>query len=208
MRSIEQKIKQQCLLLLAFLLAGVSAQSQTITNNFPSPVFGAVCPVSDNSYTTTLPNNFGGCKIEWTATNGQITSGQGSQTVTVVWNDAPGTKASLKVTFKNCEPNNPNEGKNGNLEETILSVKGLNFAAFNNTVNVDFCNTTSVTLNVPRMFVPGTGGVGEPPLQEVFYSWNLPAGWVDAFTNSGGNVLTTTNYSKNFADAYQLHKLS
>lgn len=149
------------LVIIILLISSHLTFSQTVTKSFPGPVANASCPEEDIQYEVSLPTGFAGCQITWTATNGSVKS-QNANIVVIRWKDIPGAVAKLQATFINCgEENKANNGKTSNeFTETILSVKGLNFAAFNNNVNVDFCNTNSVTLNVPQMLVPGTGGAG------------------------------------------------
>lgn len=97
---------------MCFLL-GASAfrlNGQAITKLTSSAVSGTVCPVSSTDYKVTTPSNFGTCQINWTIINGQITSQNGQNIVTVVWNDTPGAKGKITVTFSGCGGGNPNEG--------------------------------------------------------------------------------------------------
>src|SRR6185369_9104222 len=45
---------------------------------------------------------------------------------------------------------------------------------------------TTVSITVPHMYVQGTGGIAQPPLQEVVYVWTIPAGW-----QASGNITST-----------------
>lgn len=47
---------------------------------------------------------------------------------------------------------------------------------------------------MPRMFVQGTGGIGQPPQTEVAYAWTLPSGWKEVGTNRTGFFGTPINF--------------
>lgn len=150
-------------------------------------------PVSTTSYTTTIPTNFGSCKIKWTVENGTINGSDNQRDVSVTWSDTPGAISKITVTFSGCESNNPNEGKSDSKSELILSVKDQAWESYGSTVVVDYCTRNQVTLSVPRMYVQGTGFTSQIPLKEVIYSWTLPAGWREVGTGRTGNFGTVAN---------------
>ncbi len=179
------------------LLLGASAfrlNGQVITKLTNSSVSGTVCPVSSTDYKVTTPSNFGTCQINWTIINGQITSQNGQNIVTVVWNDTPGALGKITVTFAGCGGGNPNEGLGSSKEELILSVNNKDWDSYGNLFSIDFCTTSQLYVTVPRMFVDGTGGLTGIQLQEVGYSWTLPPGWKVQGSGITGSTITTTNY--------------
>ncbi|MBS1559798.1 MAG: T9SS type A sorting domain-containing protein [Bacteroidetes bacterium] len=92
------------------------------------------------------------------------------------WPDTPNTTASLSVTFSGCASSSDNKNT-GSWSALILSVKDQAWSSTNGPANIDYCNTKTVNITVPHMWVQGTGGIAQPPLQEVVYSWTLPPGW-------------------------------
>ena len=178
--------KVQLIFMLLVLSIGSTLKAQTITKKTDPVVAGTVCP-DVTLYSVSIPTNIGACKITWEATNGSINGRNDLKDVSVTWKDTPGATAILKVTFSGCESGNPNEGVSSSLSELILSVKGQAFSSSNSPVNVDYCNTKTVNIYVPHMWVQGTGGIAQPPLQEVVYSWTLPPGWY-----ADGNVYNTS----------------
>lgn len=174
------------------LISQINTYGQTITKETNSFVNGTVCPNTPTSYIVSLPLDFSTCQIEWTVTNGQINSANNQPRVSVTWNDTPGAVSEISVRFHSCPNGNSNEGIISSKAELILSVNNQQWGSFGNVVNIDFCSTNSVALIVPKMFVIGTGGPGQPPLQEVRYAWNLPPGWK---TQSGatGQINTSLN---------------
>ena len=144
------------------------AFSQVVTKSFSGTVAGATCLGVNILYEVSLPPGFGSCQITWTATNGEVQS-QSGNTVYIKWNDTPGAKAKLKATFSNCgSGNEANNGKVSNeFEELILSVKNQSWGSYGNSVNVDYCTKGQVLITMPRMFVQGTGGIGQPAQTEV-----------------------------------------
>jgi hypothetical protein len=185
MKTKQMTIKPEhaCFFLLIFLTT-LHAHSQTITRDDNPGITGTVCPILNTHYTVTTPTGLTNCTKTWTAVNGDIVSANGLPNVTVSWKDMPGATASLKCAFSGCT----GATEVAFTDQLILSVNGQNFDAYGNSVTIDYCTTNSVTINVPHMWVQGTGGVAQPPLQEVIYSWTLPAGWT---TNGGLN--TTVN---------------
>jgi hypothetical protein len=137
-----------------------------------------------------LPNNFSTCRIEWLVeANGIVDGPNDQQEVKVMWFDIPGAISKITVRFHGCPNGNPNEGLGSSKEELILSVNNQDWGSFANSIDINFCTTTFVDLFVPRMFIIGTGGPGQPPLQEVRYVWNLPVGWR---TQTGATEIITT----------------
>lgn len=170
-------------------------QAQTIKKQTISPEEGTVCAVSSTEYTISVSEVFQTCTINWTATNGNAYKDVNDQRkVTVEWTDTPGAKGTLTATFTACdEKDKENNNKQVSLTELILSVKDQSWGVYTSSYNADFCNTSSVNIVMPNMYVKGTGGWDEPPKTEVGYVWNLPDGWVEK--NTGLNDLETlTNY--------------
>jgi hypothetical protein len=99
--------------------------------------------------------------------------------MSVTWDDTPGATASLSVTFSGCKSSDDNS-KNPTWSALILSVKDQTWDAYTTAIAVDFCSPKNVTIIMPRMYVQGTGDIGQPPHQEVRYRWTLPAGWAVA----------------------------
>ncbi len=178
------KVKFTLLCLICSVLFEMKAQ--TITPDSNPSISGTVCPTISTGYSVSIPSGFANCSILWTPTNGSLASPNGNRTVSINWDDTPGATATLTCKFTNC--GNSNDNTTATWSALILSVKGQNFDAYGNSVTIDYCTTNSVTINVPHMWVQGTGGVAQPPLQEVIYSWTLPSGWT---TNGGLN--TTVN---------------
>lgn len=176
------------------VVTAASCLSQVITKSSQGTVEDATCPGIGIQYEVSLPSGFEACHIDWTITNGSKQS-QSGNTITVLWNDVPGTKGKVEATFSAC--GNSNDGETATpFEELILSVKGQNFDAYTNSITVDYCTTQSITLTVPHMYVQGTGGVAQPPLQEVVYTWTLPPGWTTCCglsTSLNGITITPTS---------------
>jgi len=148
---------------LLILTLSSSVYSQTITKKTSSPIAGTVCPGS-TSYSVSIPSNIGICKIKWVPTNGVVNGGDDLKDVNINWNDTPGATAMLKVTFSSCEKDNPNEGVSSTLSELILSVKDQAWSSTNGPANIDYCNTKTVNITVPHMWVQGTGGIAQPQM--------------------------------------------
>lgn len=179
------KFSKFATLVLSLIVFELLGQTITKTNNFTVP--GALCPRVSTFYQVSRPSGFENCQVSWSATNGQVIN-QNGDFATVEWYDTPGAIGTVKATFSNC--GNNNNGTEVSKSELILSINNLPWGAHVNTVNIDFCNTTFVDLVMPRMFVPGTGGVGQPPTVEAIYLWNIPAGWKDSQTGNSGLVET------------------
>jgi hypothetical protein len=183
--------KFNVVILLGFCLSFLASNGQTIyLDSSDGPVQGAICPNSTMLYHVSIPSDFGLCKIKWKATNGDIIGADNTSKVSVSWSDTPGATATLSVVFESCEDGNTNQGKGDNLSKLILSVKDQAVPTYYNSLNVDFCSKNMVHIQIPHVYVQGTGGIGEPPLQEVLYLWTLPSGWT--FTN-GSSASTTLN---------------
>ena len=163
----------------------------------PAPITGAQCPLVGISYTVSkdgggqLPD----CNYNWVVTGGTISSGQGTTTITIVWNDAKST-GTLKVTTAGCS----SSGENGSTVTNTyvrLSTFGLSFPTVSpcgNSVLIPLCNPGIATLCVPELVVEGTGGIGQPPRKEVDrYIFNIPAGWrANGNVTGPGQVIQTT----------------
>lgn len=187
------KKRSWIVLCFSLMLVSLGALGQTVTKRLPSPVTGSTCPSIGIEYQVSVPTDFGGCQITWSAINGAAIQNQSDKTkVTMTWSDIPGAKGKVTATFSGC--GNGNDGKTASLEELILSVNGQAWGSFGNLVNIDFCTPPQILVTVPRMFVPGTGGVAQPPLTEVVYSWTLPAGWKDIGSGNTGSVFTAVNF--------------
>ncbi len=146
-------------------------QTISLTSTAPS-VSGTICP-GRSTYSVTVPT---GCTPFWSATNGSISGSSNQPTLSVDWADTPNATASLSVTFSGCTSSSDNS-KTGSWSALILSVGNQNFDSYNNTINIDYCTTKSVTVTVPHMYVQGTGGIAQPALTEVIYDWTIPTGW-------------------------------
>jgi len=59
---------------------------------------------------------------------------------------------------------------------------------------IPLCSTNSVGLVVGHLYIKNTGGVGQPPLTEVDYNWNLPDGWAEYGTGNTGSITTSLNF--------------
>jgi len=197
---IKKKKPSPCLILVlvALIFSGAYVQGQSIVKNFTSQVAGTVCPNSPITYSINNPGfTLSTCQVQWTVEHGSISGGGTTKTtaigtgISVTWNDSPGVIAKVTAKLVNCY-----SGLNEmtlTLSETVLSVNTTQWGAMNNTINVDFCSKQSVTVFVPPMVVPGTGGIGQPPRTEVGYAWTLPAGWQQVGTLKTGFVRTTIN---------------
>lgn len=170
-----------------FLNQTLFGQTISLTSG-TSPVSGSICP-GRSTYSVTIP---AGCTPFWTATNGSISGPSNQSSLSVDWVDTPNATASLSVTFSNCTTPGDNS-KTASWSALILSVKDQAWGSYGNNISLDFCNTQSVAVTVPRMYVQGTGGIAQPPQQEVIYTWQVPAGWREANSNSGGQVSTSSN---------------
>lgn len=177
---------------LVFALCAYNGVAQTITRddgNNSSTNF--VCPGLPTAYTLNTANTaYTNCFIKWSATGGEIVGPDNSRNVSVRWQDTPGTMAQLSCSLTGCIDSNGKSISGTTVSfvgQLVLSVNGQAFSAPNNPVSVDYCNTTTVKITVPHMYVQGTGGIAQPPLQEVVYSWTLPAGWY-----AEGNVTNTS----------------
>lgn len=173
-----------CMILSSALFA------QTVTKTSASPISGTVCPNVSTSYQVST-EGLSTCKITWSAINGKVVSQSGAS-ATVQWDDTPGAKGKVTATFNTC--GNTNDGKNGSLEELILSVKGKSFGTYTNSVNIDYCTRAQINILVPEMVVDGTGGIDQPPRTEVAYAWTLPVGWREVGTNRTGQFGTAENF--------------
>jgi hypothetical protein len=173
-------------------LSIASLRAQTVSRLTGSPLTGATCPMQDVQYEVSVPRGFGGCTIGWSATNGKVTQKSGN-TATVVWNDTPGATGTVTATFTACGSGNDNSGTSASLSELILSVKDQAWASYGNSINLDFCSKASIAIQVPRMFVQGTGGIAQPTLTEVSYAWTLPSGWKETGTGRTGFFGTAAN---------------
>jgi hypothetical protein len=121
---------QLCAFIL-FMVSSFVAFSQTVTKTSASPVSGTVCPNVNTFYEVSVPNGFGVCKIDWSATSGQVVAKNGA-TATIKWDDTPGAKGKVTATFSTC--GNSNDGVTASLEELILSVKGKSFGTYTNSI--------------------------------------------------------------------------
>jgi hypothetical protein len=176
------------------LLSYFSSNSQTVTKSGNNTVNDAVCPAISTTYTVSRPSGFTSCQITWSASGGQISGPNNQPTVNVIWTDSPGTTGTVTATFSNCaKVDEGNNAKTASLSELILSVKNQAWGSYGSAVAVNYCGKTRVNLSVPRMYVQGTGGIGQPPLKEVAYSWTIPAGWREVGTGSTGNFVRIIN---------------
>jgi hypothetical protein len=171
------------------LITGLSSEAQTISKTTSSPISRAVCPETYTYYTLSLGNPYSGCDIVWSAVNGTIIT-QSNKKVTVEWDDKPGAIAELYATTNTCASSNHTFSK----KELILSIKDQEWGSYNNSVNIDFCIKAQVNLAVPRMFVQGTGGIGQPTLTEVIYGWTIPSGWKEVGTGKTGFIPISRHY--------------
>jgi len=187
------KFKLFGIIIIPIMFFSFFTTAQSISKITTTQTANTVCPVSTTSYTTTIPTNFGSCKIKWTVENGTINGSDNQRDVSVTWSDIPGAISKITVTFSGCESNNPNEGKSDSKSELILSVKNQAWGSYGSTVVVDYCTRNQVNLSMPRMYVQGTGGTSQVPLKEVIYSWTLPAGWREVGTGRTGNFGTVAN---------------
>jgi hypothetical protein len=181
-------------LLISLLLASSVLHSQTINKTTSSVVPGTVCPVSSTWYEVSVPSGLTSCQINWSATNGKVTVDPNNQRkAKVEWNDTRGALGTITATFTNCSNENSN-GTSRSITELILSVKNQSWGSYGSSVNVDYCTKAQVNLTVPRMYVQGTGGIGQPPQVEVAYAWTLPGGWKEVGTGRTGSFGTSTNF--------------
>lgn len=191
MKTFYKNILYRYLALGFFLLALPSNLSaQTITKETSSSVSGTVCPVSVTEYSVSIPNNFGECKIKWSASNGTIDGRDDLQTVKIKWSDTPGASGTVSVAFSDCGNGNPNEGAGDSKTELILSIKNQSWGSYTSSYNLDYCTTPYVDIFMPPMNVIGTGGVGQPPRVEAAYKWTLPDGWRYQATGQTGTFGT------------------
>lgn len=188
---------KQSIILFGLLTQVVVGLSQTISQNPSTPLSDkAVCPGEAISYTV---SGFGSCTKVWTITNGEITPANATTTgnvtvVSVKWKDVPG-KGTLTVTLSGCGGGTL-EGTTVTVSHVILSVAGQVFdpLGYNTAPRpVDFCNPAQVDLYVSHMYVKGTGGLTEPPRQEVNYEWTLPTGW-RSVTGATGTISSPFNF--------------
>lgn len=122
-------------------------------------------------------------------------SSQGLTSITVRWNDNPSVTSTLKVTSSSCTPSGDNGSTVTNTYQ-VMSVFGVNFG---NTqpasVSIPLCQPTTTTYEiwVDKMYVPNTGGIGQPPRKEVDrYLWTIPSGY-QAVPSASNPVATSTN---------------
>jgi hypothetical protein len=147
-------------LLICFVITTHSAIAQTVTRTVNPNISGAQCPGIGVDYQVSVPSGFESCQIAWSVTNGIKTVNPTDQSkVSVTWDDTAGATGTITATFSNCTAKKENNGTTASLSETILSVNGQNFEAFPNSVTLDYCGTKQVTINVPHMYVQGTGGI-------------------------------------------------
>lgn len=180
------------LIMLSCFQFGINAQ--IVTKSFTGIVPGASCPEIGIQYEVSRPTGFSSCQINWTVSGGEIPGARNLPTVVVVWRDTPGVTGTITATFSNCSSaESGNNGKTASRSELILSVKNQSWGSFTNSINVDFCTKSSLILTMPRMFVLGTGGIGQPPRQEVSYGWTLPSGWREVSTGRTGFFGTPVN---------------
>lgn len=177
-------------LALCIIVSTTVSFAQKITKNTVSMVSGTVCPLATN-YSVSIPKNMGACHIKWTASGGTINGKDDQKAVSVDWSDTPGATASISVTFYGCEKGNPNENAGDSMDELILSVKGQSVPTYYNSLDVDICSKNPVRIQIPPIYVQGTGGIGEPPLQEATYVWTLPSGWAFRGVDSGCTALNS-----------------
>ncbi|MBS1486802.1 MAG: T9SS type A sorting domain-containing protein [Bacteroidetes bacterium] len=178
-------MKNVILLIALLIFVNITLIGQTISlTSTASPVNGTICPVISNTYS--IDNIPSGCTPNWTFTNGQIVGTNNKQSITIIWNDTPGAIATLSVSFSNCTKESDNKIVVAPWSALILSVNGQSFSSNNGPASIDYCNTKTVHITVPHMFVQGTGGITQPPVQEVIYSWTLPPGWY-----AEGNITST-----------------
>jgi hypothetical protein len=170
------------------VLIAANAQSIELITNSASSLSGTICPQITVQYSINSP---AGCVPHWTPTNGQLTTPNDQGNVSVVWDDKPGATAALSVTFSGCTKSDNNK-LTPTWSALILSVKDQPVPTYYNSLNIDFCaKKQSVHIQIPHVYVQGTGGIGEPPLQEVTYTWKLPSGWYHV---NGGSGSTTVNF--------------
>lgn len=117
------KFKLFGIMIIPIMFFSFFTTAQSISKITTTQTANTVCPVSTTSYTTTIPTNFGSCKIKWTVENGTINGSDNQRDVSVTWSDTPGAISKITVTFSGCESKNPNEGKSDSKSELILSVK-------------------------------------------------------------------------------------
>ncbi len=178
------------------MMLAYTVRSQSISQNPHTPLSDqAVCP--GESTITYSVSGYGSCNIKWTiTTNGQITTADNLKDVSVKWTDIPGTD-TITATLSGCTGSSISlEGHAPSVSHVILSVNGQNFdpLGYNtNPRNIDFCTPAQVDLFVSHMYVPGTGGIAQPPLQEVSYEWTLPGGWKEVNTNATGTIISPVN---------------
>lgn len=186
-------MKKNFLFLFLLLQMAILSYSQKITlTSTPPPVDGTVCPEMPTTYKVDVPSGFEKCTIQWSATNDEITSSY--NTVSVTWHDIPGGEAQLQCKFVGC--GNKNDDTTVTWSALILSVKDQAVPTYYNSLNIDFCaKKQPVHIQIPHVYVQGTGGIGEPPLQEVTYTWKLPPGWYHVNGGSGSTAV-------NFIDIY------
>lgn len=182
-------------LFLLFIASALSTflAAQTINKSGNSNTPNTVCPGIPTTYSLqNVPSGFSACTRKWVPTNGIVIGSDNGPTVSIQWDDTPGAKARLICQFSNC--GNANSGtETSPFEELILSVKNQTWGSYGSSVVVDYCTRAQVNLSMPHMYVQGTGGIGQPPLKEVVYSWTLPAGWRQVGTGNTGNFGTFVN---------------
>lgn len=187
------------LFLIAPMLMASLCYGQAITMITPTPVAGAVCPSNGMEYNVSVPDGFEGCGITWSvdSNNGSISGGNTGTSVVVTWQEGSPNIAKLTATFSNCGTGHENNNNiTATITQTILSISQETFT-YGSSISIPYCPTTPrVNVSVSRMYVPNTGGIAQPPLQEVAYVWRVPAGWKQEGTNNAGpaTVATTVNF--------------
>lgn len=184
------KLISLCFVSLLLLRGYYNANAQEITRDIAPSISGTVCPGTAVDYNVSIPSGFSNCSRSWSVTNGTISGSSTGTTLKVFWNDTPGATATVSCTFSGC-PNSSNN-KTVSLNQLILSVKNQSWGTYGNVINIDYCTPAQVNVIVPKMYVQGTGGINQPPLQEVFYAWTLPAGW-QTLSGATGAVNSSSN---------------
>lgn len=191
-------MKTQLIFILLFTITFFNANSQSISiskKNSGDPT--DVCNNSTYSYVTSISGWQTGYTVAWVKTNGNILS-QSTSEAEVKWisnSESDGYIGTIQAEIKNG--NGSVIAASDKITVTIKSIKHLKpeispyFGA--GTLTISPCQGGQISLEVPRLIVPGTGTLN--PEKVNVYEWYIPSGWQMNGQTSNGSTPIPGDYS-------------
>jgi len=136
----------------------------------------------------------------WTVAGGTITSGQGTNSINVIWNDVPTDKSTtpystnVQVVVGGCASSTTVPAYNvfvSSISDQTPGPLTVNGTAVGASYSLPFGDTPILALRVPVVPVPISSG--NTPYGAITYSWVIPSGW--RYVTSSGGVLATSDGS-------------